>query len=239
MLRFVTHLSNLGGSPGRPAYYASLRIPGTKGIRATAAELVELGSAVNAPTIEYVLRMFAAYLPRLIASDGCRRQLGDLATFYPALSGRFDAPDEPFDPARHRLSIGVRPRRSLAAGIAGAEIVNVTRAEPRPRLGAVFAQGAEAPRNVVLRGLGVVIQGRDLAPDPSRPDEGATLAARALTARLAVEKSLPGEVVLAADGLAALPDGRCVLTLATRAGRGPEAPLYTLTRRVTLRRAAP
>lgn len=112
---------------GKVFYRGVVMAEETRKIRAIAAEMVDRGCCVEETTIAYVLDFLADAMPDMIARDGCRRELGNLVTFYPVIGGTFPGMDSKYDAARNTVRIAAAvTRHDLRAALEGVEIRNVT-----------------------------------------------------------------------------------------------------------------
>ena len=122
----VLKVKGNGLTKGQTFFRGVVMASETKKIDSIAAELVQRGCTVDELTIAHVLNFLADTLPDMIARDGCRRELGDLVTFYPVIGGTFGGLDGKFDPEKNPVRIAATvTHRNLKKALEGVEVRNV------------------------------------------------------------------------------------------------------------------
>lgn len=156
-------------------------------------------------------------------------------TLSPTILGSFETLDAPFEPARHELVVSGRVFGEVRAAARGLEPVNVNAPLKAVLYGVMDAATKEG--DLVTDGT-CYLQGRGLAVDAERPDEGVWLlddAGRSWRAKVNASDSQTVDCVFETPP----PDGAYTLRLVTRGGGRADFAPVTLERRVTVRKVRP
>ncbi|MDO5318557.1 MAG: hypothetical protein Q4G65_08035 [bacterium] len=156
-------------------------------------------------------------------------------TLSPTILGSFETLDAPFEPARHELVVSGRVFGEVRAAARGLEPVNVNAPLKAVLYGVMDAATKES--DLVTDGT-CYLQGRGLAVDAERPDEGVWLlddAGRSWRAKVNASDSQTVDCVFETPP----PDGAYTLRLVTRGGGRADFAPVTLERRVTVRKVRP
>ena len=156
-------------------------------------------------------------------------------TLSPTILGSFETLDAPFDPARHELVVSGRVFGEVRAAARGLEPVNVHAPLKAVLYGVMDAATKES--DLVTDGT-CYLQGRGLAVDAERPDEGVWLlddAGRSWRAKVNASDSQTVDCVFETPP----PDGAYTLRLVTRGGGRADFAPVTLERAVTVRKVRP
>ena len=156
-------------------------------------------------------------------------------TLSPTILGSFETLDAPFEPARHELVVSGRVFGEVRAAARGLEPVNVHAPLKAVLYGVMDAATKES--DLVTDGT-CYLQGRGLAVDAERPDEGVWLlddAGRSWRAKVNASDSQTVDCVFETPP----PDGAYTLRLVTRGGGRADFAPVTLERRVTVRKVRP
>lgn len=156
-------------------------------------------------------------------------------TLSPTILGSFETLDAPFEPARHELVVSGRVFGEVRAAARGLEPVNVNAPLKAVLYGVMDAATKES--DLVTDGT-CYLQGRGLAVDAERPDEGVWLlddAGRSWRAKVNASDSQTVDCVFETPP----PDGAYTLRLVTRGGGRADFAPVTLERAVTVRKVRP
>jgi hypothetical protein len=224
--------------PGVTLYRAMVANTGTKKIKEIAEDMAKMGCDSKPATISYVLQFFADNLPDMIASDGCRRSLGELVTLYPAIGGTFTTPDGDADEAANPVVLRATTPKATRLSLSGVTLYNVTNPAVSPALTSEFDISTDKQDTLVV-GSAARLVGVDLLLVPGRADEGVWLSNADGTINLQMTVTVPKTKTIdittpAGKTATDIPAGAYTLTVKTRAGRAAEMQLYTLTRAVTV-----
>lgn len=222
----------------RDTIVAKVLSPRTLGTKEIAEYLVKLGCTVDPVTGQYYLQFLSEHLPEIIMSHGDRCRIGDLATFYPVITGTFPSLDASFDSKKNAVVIHATTPKALRTSLEGVSFSNVTSVEFSPEIYSIEDMDSHAA-GVLKLGKSCQIVGKDLFVTSGRADEGLTLEGGSLAApiQLVLTQVMMQSLVFSTPEsatAAAIPAGSYNLVLNTRAGREETVHVRTVTFKVTV-----